>query len=73
MEVHEPRLREIEQVFYPLGTRLSANSYSVDTYSIKALKCGDERNKKGPVQNFRGNLTYGGGRIWLKICIHIIE
>ena len=39
-------LSEIEQVFHPLGTRLSANSESVDRYSIKALKCGDERNKK---------------------------
>jgi hypothetical protein len=58
MEVHKSSLSEIEHVFYPLGTRLSANSDSVVTYSIKALKCGDERNKKGPVQYFRGNLTY---------------
>jgi hypothetical protein len=58
MEVHGVSLSEIEQVFFPLGTKLSENSDFPGTYSIKARKCGDKRHKAGNLQFFRGDLTY---------------
>ena len=74
MEVHEPSFStEIEQVFHPLGTRIYANSDSVDSYSIKACKCGDKKNLNGPSKYFRGKLTYEEAAYLAKICLHIIE